>query len=114
MDELMSVPLAGGGELLVEVSERQPGTARATRVGEVVQGAVMSLTEALEPMRKAAEEARDALAAARPDELEVEFGVKLSAEGRAFVAKAGLEGHLQVKMVWKPGDRRGSSAVEAG
>lgn len=36
----------------------------------------------------------------RPDEVQVEFGVKLSAQAGAVIAKTGVEGHLKIKLTW--------------
>lgn len=38
---------------------------------------------------------------AKPAEFELEFGIKIDAEAGAVVAKAGGEGNLRIKMVWK-------------
>jgi hypothetical protein len=40
----------------------------------------------------------------RPREAELEFGVKLTAEAGAFVAKAGGEGTIVVRLKWAPGE----------
>lgn len=38
----------------------------------------------------------------RPDSVEIEFGVKLTAEAGALIAKSSVEGHLVVKLSWSP------------
>jgi Trypsin-co-occurring domain 1 len=38
--------------------------------------------------------------AQRPDEVEVEFGLKLDAAGGALLARAGVEAHLTVTLKW--------------
>ena len=40
---------------------------------------------------------------ANPDELELEFGLKLYAEGNALIAKGGAEAAFAVKLTWKRG-----------
>jgi len=40
----------------------------------------------------------------KPREVQVEFGVKLTAEAGAFVAKAGGEGALAVRITWRTDD----------
>jgi len=97
----MQIPLEGGGELQVEVVDDQPGIQRASRMGDAIQGATTSLVEVLAPIREAAVAARDAFKESGPDEIEVEFGVKLTAEASAILAKSSAEGHLQVKLVWR-------------
>ncbi|WP_304364726.1 CU044_2847 family protein, partial [Streptomyces viridosporus] len=39
----------------------------------------------------------------KPDTVELEFGVKLTAEAGAIIAKGSAEGHLVVKLSWSPG-----------
>ncbi|MEU9132889.1 CU044_2847 family protein [Kitasatospora sp. NPDC048540] len=43
----------------------------------------------------------------RPDGVEIEFGVKLTAEAGALIARTGGEAHLTVRLSWG-GDRPGS------
>ena len=38
--------------------------------------------------------------ARKPDEVEIEFGVKLNAEAGALIARTGTEGHFQVTVRW--------------
>ncbi|NBE55644.1 CU044_2847 family protein [Streptomyces boluensis] len=38
----------------------------------------------------------------KPDAVEIEFGVKLTAEAGAVIAKSAVEGHLVVKLSWSP------------
>lgn len=33
--------------------------------------------------------------------MELEFGVKLSAQAGAVIAKTGVDGHLKIKMIWE-------------
>ncbi|MEW1589681.1 CU044_2847 family protein [Micromonospora vinacea] len=41
--------------------------------------------------------------AVRPDQVEVEIGVTLTAEAGAIVARTSAQGHLKVKLVWTSG-----------
>ncbi|MGW7380156.1 CU044_2847 family protein [Streptomyces sp. NPDC054794] len=71
---------------------------------------------ALEGVRSAAQSAlrvfRDG--ALRPDSVELEFGVKLSAEAGAVIAKGAAEGQLVVKLSWsaKDGTPDGADGAE--
>jgi hypothetical protein len=103
MSELMSIALSGGGEVLVEVSGNDPGIRRASRAGDVIVASADSLQAALQPIRTAAEAALDAFRKAGPNEVEIEFGVRLTAEAGAVIAKSGMEGHLTVKLTWRDG-----------
>ena len=55
-------------------------------------------------MRAAAESAlrvfRDG--SLKPATVEIEFGVKLTAEAGALIARSAVEGHLVVKLSWSP------------
>ncbi|MFI7029788.1 CU044_2847 family protein [Microbispora rosea] len=93
-----------GGSVIVETDEEiAGGWAPAGVSGErVVYQSAESLRKALHGVRDAA---RTALAAFRdfpegPQEVEVEFGVKLAAEAGAIIAKTAMEGHLTVKLKW--------------
>ena len=54
--------------------------------------------------------------------MEIEFGVKLTAEAGALIAKSAVEGHLVVKLSWSPGgsgapggsDASGGSVASGG
>ena len=37
----------------------------------------------------------------RPNKVSVEFGIKMTAEGNAMVAKAGVEGAIKVTLSWE-------------
>ena len=41
--------------------------------------------------------------AGRPDELQIEYGIKLDVEGNALVAQAGAEAAISVTVTWKRG-----------
>jgi hypothetical protein len=91
----------GEGHLVVEVDDDEPGMVRASRVGDRMREASMSLEEALAPVRQAAETTLRTFQAARPDTVELEFGVKLNASAGAVLTKAGVEGHIVVRLGWK-------------
>jgi hypothetical protein len=103
MSELMSFPLDGDDEVLVEISGDEPMISPVSRTGEVIKSVAGSFDGALAQVRKAASIAlatfRDM--DVRPDDVEVEFGVKLNAQAGAVIAKTGVEGHLKVKLTWR-------------
>jgi hypothetical protein len=105
--ELVQFEIAGGGRVLVEVDDQEPGVARASRVDDMVVQAKQSLEPALDSIRAMANVALEKLRdlAERPDELEVEFGVRLNAEVGAVIAKTQAEGHLKVRLAWKASER---------
>ncbi|MFD1934371.1 MULTISPECIES: CU044_2847 family protein [Nonomuraea] len=97
----MRMPLEGGGALYVEVPDRSQGTRRVSRTGEVIEASVESLEAALRPIRDAAAATLAAFRESSPDEVELEFSVKLNAEAGAMIAKTCVEGHIQVRLSWK-------------
>ncbi|WP_433312013.1 CU044_2847 family protein [Micromonospora sp. CA-269861] len=50
----------------------------------------------------------------RPDQLEVEIGVTLTAEAGAVVARTSAQGHLKVKLIWSSGVAALPSPTEDG
>jgi hypothetical protein len=105
MTELVRIPLAGGGVILVESGEPAgDGPVKAGRARDRVHDAAASMQELLTPVTEAAEAVLSQLGGARPDELEVEFGIALSAEAGAVITKTAVGGNLKVKMKWRRDD----------
>ncbi len=110
MGELMQIPLEGDAKLLVSIGQgdlRQPDTEAARsgpiRAGlaedyaaKVVAVASISLRDALEPVTAMSGEVLEQLRKAKPKEIKVEFGVELTANAGAVIAKAGSGCHLTV------------------
>jgi hypothetical protein len=99
----MRFRLTGDEYVFVEVDPDEPAIAPVSRVGDVIESATDSFAAALSHVRTAAS---IALASFRemeadPDQVEIEFGVKLNAEAGAIVAKTGAEGHLRVALRWQ-------------
>jgi hypothetical protein len=105
MKHLIEFPLQEGGTILVEVEQFEPeeGEVLATRPGEVVATAAQTFEHALEKLKPAANTIVAKLRGLSdpPDEIEVEFGLKLSAEVGAVVASAGAEANYKVTLNWK-------------
>ncbi|MDQ8701182.1 CU044_2847 family protein [Streptomyces sp. LHD-70] len=106
MDSLVEFKAADGAQVVVAVAEDElAGGARLAARGDggAVQ-ATRTFENSLEGARAAAESAlrvfRDG--SLRPDAVEIEFGVKLTAEAGAVIAKSAVEGHLVVKLSWAP------------
>ncbi|MDG9721256.1 MULTISPECIES: CU044_2847 family protein [unclassified Streptomyces] len=83
---------------------RGDGSRRPVSRGDGPAQAARTFEGSLEGVRAAAESAlrvfRDG--SLRPDSVELEFGVKLSAEAGAIIAKGSAEGHLVVRLSWSP------------
>ncbi|MEU4493465.1 CU044_2847 family protein [Streptomyces sp. NPDC023998] len=98
------------GPVVVEVDSRDPGFRSVARRGEgEVHDVEGRFESALNNVRGAAVSAlrtfRDE--ALHPDEITLEFGVKLSAAAGAVIAKTTAEGHLIVKLTWSQGASQG-------
>jgi hypothetical protein len=92
-----------GGErtVLVEIGA-EPGLARLARGDDRFAKARVTLEKALTDVRNAASTALRQFRTMpeAPDEVEIQFGVKLSAESGALIAKTGAEGHFDVTLKW--------------
>lgn len=103
MRRVVKFPLEDGDFILVEVDvPEEAGMVPAAR-GEVVQRAQQTFEAALEKVRPAAQAIIRKLRALHdpPDEIEVEFGLKMSAEAGAIVAAGGVEANYKVTLTWK-------------
>ncbi|MFE9747267.1 CU044_2847 family protein [Saccharothrix saharensis] len=102
MPELISFSLPDDDVVLVEVEADGPEISPVSRGGDVIRSAATSLDDALRHVRKAASTALANFREmdVRPDEVQVEFGVKLTAQAGAVIAKTGVEGHLKIKLTW--------------
>lgn len=93
-----------GTAVVVEGVEDGSGTRLVSR-GDGPAQAARTFEGSLEGVRAAAASAlrvfRDG--SLKPDTVELEFGVKLTAEAGAIIAKGSAEGHLVVKLSWSPG-----------
>jgi hypothetical protein len=107
MKELVEFALDGDGVILVEVdaatSSGRSQMRGLTRPQTVVEKAHVSFDEALDKLKPAAATIISKLRALaeRPDEISVEFGIKLNATVGAVVASGGIEANYTVKLVWK-------------
>ncbi|MEU9266490.1 CU044_2847 family protein [Streptomyces sp. NPDC048251] len=103
MTELVRWRLDSGGEVIVEVPPDGPSISPVSRTGGLVESAGTSLSSALGNVRQAASDVLGQFRAmdVRPGTIEVEFGVKLTAEAGAIIAKTSAEGHLNVRLTWE-------------
>jgi hypothetical protein len=104
MAELIAVPLENGGVIVVEMDRAPEGVVKAGRPGDIVGKATQSLEAALESVTPAAQSILAKLRQARPHEITVEFGLTLTAEAGAVLAKTSSGCHLKVTLRWERGD----------
>jgi len=103
MKRLIEYPLEAGGSILVEVNEDAFGVVPASPNDGVVK-ATQTFESALEKVRPVAQAILDKLKTGlseAPNEIEVEFGLKMSAVAGVVVASATVEANYSVTLKWK-------------
>jgi alkanesulfonate monooxygenase SsuD/methylene tetrahydromethanopterin reductase-like flavin-dependent oxidoreductase (luciferase family) len=103
MAYLVEIPIDGAEPVLMEVAEVDEGAVRVARPGEVVATATESFQAALARFRPMASAVVKQLRelADRPEEISVEFGLKLTADAGMVIAKTGGEANFKVSLVWR-------------
>jgi hypothetical protein len=105
MAYVMEVPVTDGGRLFVQVDEDdlpdglEPAARR--KPGQVVAHAKESVEDALDQVTPAIDAVAARLKALAADEVTVEFGLLLRAEGCAIIAKGSAEVHFTVTLMWQ-------------
>jgi hypothetical protein len=112
MTQAVRFRLPNGSSVLFEVDEDAPGLERVSRGSDGVAEASRRLGESLDSVRNAAQAALDALKSLSPQKLELEFGVKLTAEAGALIAKTAAEGHFVVTVTWQSDDDHAPDVVK--
>lgn len=110
MKQLVQFPLEDGTSILVEVEEPETeGIVRAGRGGELIEKVQYTFEEALNQIKPAAETIIEKLRdlSSAPDQIEVEFGVKLSAEAGIFFASASTEANFVITLSWTRKEQQG-------
>jgi hypothetical protein len=104
LKQLIEFILKNGDSIFVEIDKPLPegGVVPATRAGEIVAKAGRSFEAALEKIKPAAEAIITQLIdlSRKPDKIEVEFGVRLSADAGAIIASTGAEANFKVTLSW--------------
>ena len=110
---LISFEGPDGAKVLVEPVDPRLAEPEGGSSGEVTRGlftrprtdevvpADRTLDAALAAVRPAVGAVADLMHAVSPQEWEVTFGITLSAEAGAFIARATMGGNFQVRMLWK-------------
>lgn len=103
-NRLIEYRLDDGQTILVEVIEPTPGgLVPVGRTADVITKSQKTLSEALDNVRPAAEViiAKLSNLKTRPDQISVEFGLKLSANAGAVLAAVSIECNYVIKLTWK-------------
>lgn len=113
MGQYLKFKTQDGGEVLVEVVPArvslEKGIVKAG-LGKKVTTVVTEAKESFEAAMEVITSSTQALVqkleqlAKSPDEVEINFGIKIAAEvGAAVIAKAGADAEFSVKLTWKRG-----------
>ena len=103
MKKLVEYELENGGTVLVEVEvPDEPGMkAAGVSAGKMVEKAKQTFDAALDQVGAVSEVVLGKLRQiSSPDEIQVEFGLKMNLEGSAFIATAGAEANFKVALKW--------------
>lgn len=103
MAEMVQYPLEDGGVLLVQaaaVDAAPDGLGLASPTEEKAKKAAETLESALSGVMPALKSVTEKLRDLSPSDLEVEFGLTLTAETGIVVAKGSAEVHFTVKVSW--------------
>ncbi|MCW2540314.1 MAG: hypothetical protein JWN95_2039 [Frankiales bacterium] len=100
---LVKVPLDDGDYVVVEAdrSDVKGGTTLAATPGQTVAQASRTLAASLDDLQPMLRTIKQKLAAAGPDEFNVQFGVKLGGETGIIIAKGSAEVNLTISMSWR-------------
>ena len=105
MNELLQFVIDEETAIAVEVDEETIGLAPVAAGGEPGAGywSTETFSAAISRARRAAEVTLDQFKSMvnGPDEVEMELGIRLSAQSGAVLAKAATEGHIQVRLTWR-------------
>jgi hypothetical protein len=108
LSTLVEFPLQEGGTVLVEVAAPAPSlddreVTRGLGASAVATRATETFEAAFDRVRPAAEAVVEGFRrlASSPDEIDVEFGIRLSAEAGAIVAQVAGEANFTVTLRWK-------------
>lgn len=102
MKRLVEFPLEDGTTMLVEIDEPEQGGLVKASLSEKIAKSQQTLEKSLEKVQPAA---KFVIAQLRklndsPDEIQVSFGLKLSADAGAVLASAGAEANYTVTLKW--------------
>lgn len=102
MPRMLRFALPDGGDVVIEVADGESGIGPASRASDAIELARMTFDEAIAGIRRAADATLRQFRqmASRPDQVEIEFGVRLTAEAGAIIARTEAEAQLTVRLTW--------------
>jgi hypothetical protein len=109
--QIVEFPLENGDSILVEVNEPAAIDDRISLGDEVIQKAQQTFESALDKVKPVAGAIMTKVRSLKepPEEVEVKFGIKMSAELGAIVAAGSAEVNYEVTLKWKRESKDGQS-----
>ena len=90
----------GSGTVLVEVAANSYGVDHPARNEQGILDAGRRLEDALAAVRPAAAAAVEAMREIAPEEMEIEFGIKLAGNAGALIARNSADAHFILRTKW--------------
>lgn len=102
--QLVEFTLENGGKFLVEVEESEDTSISTERIalpsGREIEKAQKTFEEALENIKPVVASISNKFKDLGPKEMEVKFGIKLSADAGAFITSVGGEVTFEITVKW--------------
>ena len=109
MPKLIKLPCDNNSDILVEV-DPLPGEMVEVGLEETIEKVTRSFTNLSQTIVNACKSFVNIInqveEEARPDEMQIEFGIKLGAEGSVFVVKTSGEANFSISLSWKNSPRQ--------
>jgi hypothetical protein len=96
--QLVRFDLGDDGTVVAEVDDTEPGVDRAARGADGLKTVAATLAQVRDVAVAAVRQFREV---EHPDEIELEFGIRLNVTAGAVLAKSSVDGHIQVRIAWK-------------
>ena len=101
MGDFVRFEVTAGRYVLVEAESSDDGWIPAGSGADGIARAAGRWTEHLDCIREAADQTLTAFRERlQPDEMKLSFGIKMTAEAGAVIARTAGEGHLDVELAW--------------
>ncbi|NES25408.1 MAG: hypothetical protein F6K41_42545 [Symploca sp. SIO3E6] len=112
MKNIVEFPLESGGSILVEVNDSAATDDRIGLGDEVTQKAQQTFESALERVKPVANAIMTKVRSLNEpaDEVEVKFGLKMSAELGAIIASGNAEVNYEITLKWKQKSQDGQTS----
>ncbi len=110
--KLVEFELESGDSIFVEVKETEETDGRISLRDDVVEKAQLSFESAFDKIKPVASTIISKLRNLKepPEEVEVKFGLKMSAAAGAVIAAASLDANYEITLKWKRESKNGGTA----